>query len=174
MLSLLAMSRPQRPVIHFTIGDYLKSWRDMAGLSQSELADLSYQLFEDGVITTRYTQGLISRMEKSVHPDMRDHNLTAICTVLAVALQRAGHEDVQAEDLIKALRSVKRKRPGPGEVDETVLRFNALLQGYPAIVRRMFWRAAEAMLLAIAEQFEDERTRVRNSKNSTEGSNSEN
>jgi len=96
----------------------------MSGLSQHQLADLSFQLVEQGVIEGGIHRTQISRIEAGQKP--QPPTLFALSKVLAAALQNAGY-DMTGDDVYHHLSNTDRLKLTTRHVSPRAAELDAIL-----------------------------------------------
>lgn len=148
---------------HFTINGLLRSYRELTGLSQDQLAALSVELMRRGDLDRHFTQSAIARWEKDPtdggDPSLRvkklqDHILVSYATLLEHALRRVGFEGADQADLLKHLRIANERKVVANQVSQFALEIDALMAPWPRWLKEMAQKTIREVLVGMGQIYE--------------------
>lgn len=141
------IDKARRRKISYTLSDALKGYRGTLRLSQQELADLTFELAEQGIVTHGIAQQHISRIEKGDVP--QETTLRVIAATISEAFNRDGWETTP-DEIMRHLRNAKGTKVQATEVSEEAAKLDAMIAPMPERLRLMIWR----MVFALVESFQ--------------------
>ncbi len=154
---------PDRPNYAFSINQMIRSYREMAKLSQEGLASLSMELYNAGILDNYITQPQIARWERDPFdgaPRQRrvkrlaDHSIAALSILLQHALQRAGFEAASAGELADYLHAANDRYYNPKQASAFALEIDSLMSPWPSWWRQMAQESVRTMLLSMRAIYE--------------------
>ncbi len=136
----MSEQEPQTPTLGFSINQLLRAYRELARLSQNELAGLSADLYAEGVLDAFYTQPAIARYE--AQGDTRTKRLRAetirnLSALFERALRNAGFNEVEAANLAGFLQAANEQPFNPRYASDFALEVDANLAIFPLWLREI-------------------------------------
>lgn len=123
--------------VSFTLSDALKGYRGTLKLSQQQLAELTFELAAEGIVTHGIVQQHISRIEKGDQPV--ESTLAVLAGTIAEAFNRDGWETTPAE-ILKHLRNAKAVKVRAENVSTQAAKLDAMMAPLPERARTVLWR----------------------------------
>lgn len=155
------ISKHRKSDVGYTLSDALKEYRGTLRLSQQQLADLTFELAEQGMVTHGIVQQHISRIEKGDLP--QEHTLRVIATTIAEAYNRDGW-DTTSDAILKQLRNAKATKVRAGDVSAEAAKLDAMIAPMPAHWKRIAWKILFGALQGLIAGVDDELAETRRQK----------
>jgi transcriptional regulator with XRE-family HTH domain len=141
-----AQARRQPIAYAHTVNSLIRKYREMTGLSQQQLADLSTELLESGTegLDRDFTQSAIARWERDPRDGgsarmrvekLREDTIRALAIVLQHAMLLNGFEAIRVSEIEKQLSIANNRRADPKEVDSFALEVTAIMTVWPRWLR---------------------------------------
>jgi transcriptional regulator with XRE-family HTH domain len=165
------ITRPT-PKYSFTVNQLMKRYREMTGLSQQQLADLSTEMLENSAegLDRDFTQSAIARWESDPRdgssPRKRVEKLRPdTIKALAVVLQRAmidnGFDTVRVSEIEKQLTIANNRRADPKEIDPFAIEITSLMMPWPKWLKDIAQNTIREILQGMDTILMKERERLR-------------
>lgn len=148
---------PDRPN---PLGEMLRNYRQLANLTQRQLAELMLQLFDEGAIRAPLVYQHIGDIERGRYRAPLDTTLDALAIALSRALQAEGFEGATVGVIRQNLYN-SRMAPGQVDVPPRLLVLLAKVSAYPSWYGDMIFRLAELIHDTISSALDNRLRAVR-------------
>jgi transcriptional regulator with XRE-family HTH domain len=123
----------------YTVGSLIKNYRELARLSQKELAELSDELARQGVFHNGIHRQNLSRIETDQVTEPQEETLHKLALTLAHALKRAGYSAMKGEEIYHHLRLAAKDKVFAKQVSREAAALDATLGNLAPPLRAVIW-----------------------------------
>lgn len=151
----------RRPKLKMSVSEVLLSLRQQSGLTQDQLAALSFELADQTGEFSGITQQALSRIE--ANPEAAPHvpTLKTLAIVLAHALNQNGYSAATEDVIFRQFQNARHRTPASRNVSEQAAMFDADLSIYPEWYRDMIWSIVWQVHIESSAALREQRKKTR-------------